>query len=166
MKKAAISVVMPILIMLSGGLESISAQESGKIELTVIAQKQIEVTGENGEKILQLVPADKVVPGDEVIYTITYTNNGDEPAENLAVTNPIPEHMRYVGGSASGEGGVITYSVDNGKEYGLPENLKVKDADGKEVQARPEHYTHIKWAMSEPVAPQASGSVTFRAKLE
>ncbi len=157
---------MLIVALVWGTISAIAAPGNGKVELKMVAEKEIEVTGANGEKTVQLVPADKVIPGDEVVYTITYINNGDEPAENLVVKNPIPEHMKYVAGSATGESGVITYSVDNGKSFDVPEKLMVKDAKGNMVAAGPADYTNIRWTLSKPVAPKTSGLVSFRARLE
>jgi uncharacterized repeat protein (TIGR01451 family) len=158
--------VMIIMALVMGGIGAIAAQENGKVELKMVAEKEIVVTGTDGGKTVRRVPADKVIPGDEVIYTITYVNNGSEPAENLVVKNPIPEHMKYVGASASGESCAITYSVDNGKNYGAPEELMVKDSKGNEVPASSTDYTHIRWILSKPVAPGSSGQISFRARLE
>ncbi len=165
MKTIAV-LTMLILALVSGGFNSAFAVEKGKVELTVVAEKEIEVTGADGKKVVQRVPANKVIPGDEVIYTITYVNNGDQPAENLVVKNPIPEHMKYIGGSVKGENSVITYSVDKGKSYETPEKLKVKDASGNLVAAGPADYTDIRWTLNKPVAPKSSGQVSFRARLE
>jgi uncharacterized repeat protein (TIGR01451 family) len=157
---------MLIVALVWGTISAIAAPGDGKVELKMAAEKEIEVTGANGEKIVQRVPAEKVIPGDEVIYTITYVNNGDEPAENLVVKNPIPEHMKYVAGSATGESSVITYSVDNGKSFDAPEKLTVKDAKGNMAPAKSTDYTNIRWTLSKSVAPKTSGLVSFRARLE
>src|SRR5512135_2756838 len=121
---------MVILALALAGIASAQDAEKGKVELKMAAEKEVAVTGADGSKTMERVPAEKVIPGDLVIYTITYTNKGDKPAENLVVKNPIPEHMKYVDGSAAGENSVITYSVDKGKTYDVPEKLTVKDAKG------------------------------------
>jgi uncharacterized repeat protein (TIGR01451 family) len=157
---------MLILALSAAAFGSDTEPEKGKVEVTVAAEKEIEVTGPDGKTVLQRVPAERVVPGDEVIYTITFINNGDEPAENLVVNNPIPEHMHYVTGSASDASSVITFSVDNGKTFDMPEKLEVQDADGNPVPAKPTDYTNIRWTINEPVAPKSSGEVSYRARLE
>jgi hypothetical protein len=74
--------------------------------------------------------------------------------------------MLYKDGSAGGEGTVITFSVDDGKTYDVPGNLKVLDADGKERSAVASDYTHIRWTLEKSVSPEAVGYVSFRAILE
>ncbi len=44
-------------------------------------------------------------PGDTLTYTVTISNNGTAPASNLVITDTVPAHITYVGGSASGGGG-------------------------------------------------------------
>jgi uncharacterized repeat protein (TIGR01451 family) len=155
-----------ILALICTAFGSNAAPEKGKVEVNVVAEKEVKAIGPDGKTVIQQVPAEKVIPGDEVIYTITYTNNGDEPAENLVVNNPIPEHMQYVPGSASVSGSRITFSVDNGKSFDIPEKLTVQDVEGNPVVAKPADYTNIRWTIDQPVAPQSSGSVSYRAKLE
>ena len=60
------------------------------------------------------MPAEKIVPGDEVIYTVSATNICDEPADNVVIDNPVPEHMDYLANSAIGPGTEVTFSIDSG----------------------------------------------------
>jgi hypothetical protein len=84
----------------------------------------------------------------------------------VVITNPIPEQMRYLNQSAFGEKALITFSVDNGESFDLPGNLYVKDATGRRFAAQPDDYTHIRWKLQNPIPPQASGQVGFRAILQ
>jgi len=138
------------------------------VELITKAEKEVEVV-ENGVKVRKLTAPEKLVPGDEVLYTLTYANKTVKPAENVAITNPVPQHTRYQGGSAAGEGAEITYSVDGGKIFATPDKLTVtvKDKSGKEIvrPAAAQDYTHIRWRLKQSVAPGKSGSVRFRAVI-
>ena len=116
----------------------------------------MEVTNEKGEKELKRVQAAKVVPGEEVIFTVYYSNAGQETAENVFITNPIPKHMLYRAGTASGVGSVITFSVDGGKNYNVPDKLKILDNQGKERPAKPTEYTHIRWTFQKELPPGAA----------
>jgi len=136
------------------------------IALTSVAELEKEAFNEEGMKVLKRVPAAKVIPGDEVIYTISYTNPGKENADNVLITNPIPEHMLYQKGSASGTGTSITFSVDGGKTYDLPEKLTVVNAEGKKVPAKPSDFTHIRWTLNQSVKPGEKGQVAYKALLE
>jgi uncharacterized repeat protein (TIGR01451 family) len=46
----------------------------------------------------------KATPGEELAYTITYRNNGDALASNVAIRFPVPANTAYVLGSASSGG--------------------------------------------------------------
>ncbi len=70
-----------------------NAQEQGHLNvLTVVQKEEITVT-DSGETERRLVSADTVVPGDDVVYTITFTNISDETAENIV----IPDLRRGLG---------------------------------------------------------------------
>ena len=165
MKKLTLTVLCLVLTtFVSAG--SLRAQKQGNIELKAVAEIEIEVFTEEGKKEIKRVPAAKVVPGEEVIYTVFYTNVSRDKADNVLITNPIPEHMLYKAGSAVGEDAVITFSVDGGKTYDRPENLKVRDAAGKEFPAEASDYTHIRWVRRTSLLPDTESQVSFRAKLQ
>lgn len=144
-----------------------SAQQN--VELVTKAEKEIEVE-EKGAKVKKLVPPVKMVPGDDVIYTVTYTNKAKAPADSVVITNPVPQHTRYKDGSAAGEGANIVFSVDGGKTFATPDKLTVtiKDKSGKDITrpATAQEYTHIRWALKGSVAPGQSGTVRYRAVIQ
>ena len=100
-----------------------SSQLMAQIEITAVAEVEVSQTNELGEKTVKRTAATSVVPGTEVIYTITAKNTGTEVADNIVVTNPVPEHTVYVDGSASGPDAVITFSADGGKTYDTARKL-------------------------------------------
>jgi uncharacterized repeat protein (TIGR01451 family) len=142
------------------------AQEPGQVTLESMIQKEIEVVNEAGEKEIQLVEAGNAIPGDELIFTITYTNQGVEPAENVVLVNPLPENTEYIGGSAGGEATTITFSVDEGGSYDLPDKLRIIGEDGQQRTALVQEYTHIRWVLTGPLSPGKSGKVYFRVRLK
>lgn len=142
------------------------AQEPGQVTLETVIQREIEVVGDNGEKEIKLVEVGNAIPGDELIFTITYTNVGSEPAENVVLVNPVPEHTEYIEGSAGAEAAAATFSVDSGQSYDLPGNLRVAGEDGEPRAARAQEYTHIRWVLAQPLSPGKSGNVYFRARLK
>ncbi|GAB4277064.1 MAG: hypothetical protein Kow0092_32850 [Deferrisomatales bacterium] len=143
----------------------VPARAGGTIRLTSTAEVEVTRVDEEGRTAVERVPAAKVVPGEVVLYTNRYENVGEQPAENVVITNPVPEHMTYVAGSAFGEGTRITFSVDGGARFDLPENLTVIGPDGRPRPASAEEYTHVRWARSRPVEPGETGAVGFRARL-
>jgi uncharacterized repeat protein (TIGR01451 family) len=142
------------------------AQSKGHIKLTSVAEVEKEVFNQEGKKVIQRVPAAKVLPGSEVIFTTRYENVSKEKAENAVITNPVPEHMLYKRGSAQGAGARVMFSIDNGKSYNIPNQLFVTDAAGRKFPARPKDYTHIRWTFDNPLPSGAKGDVSFRAILK
>jgi uncharacterized repeat protein (TIGR01451 family) len=133
------------------------------IALKSTAQTEKEVVDANGVKTKQLVPVQKVVPGVEVIWTITANNICKKPTDNATINDPVPEHMSYVAGSAFGAGATITFSVD-GITFGTPEELTATD-NGAKRKARPDEYRHIRWVFRNPLQPGATAVARFRAVL-
>jgi uncharacterized repeat protein (TIGR01451 family) len=143
------------------------AAEPGSIKLQTIAQQEKVIVGKDGVKHTEIVPAGRVLPGVEVIYTIKYTNVSKKPAENLVVNDPIPEHMIYVDGSAIGNGTAISYSVDGGKHWSaMLETLEINNGNGTTRSATARDVTDIRWVVKGKLAPGATGEVSFHAVLQ
>jgi len=142
-----------------------SVHAAADIRLKAVAEIEVSVVNDKGETEMKRVPAAKVVPGTEVIYTITVSNLGDQPADSVVVTDPIPENTTYVDRSAFGAGTEITYSVDGGTSYDLADKLKVKDATGKLRAATASDYTHIRWVLNFTLKPKDVAPVWFKARL-
>jgi len=105
-----------------------------------------------------------VVPGTEVFYVIRYRNTGDQPADKVAITNPVPAELEYV--SVLGPGPANQISVDGGKQYGALSSLSVTGADGKSRPAEAADVTHVRWMLNAALAPGEGGSVSFKARLK
>jgi uncharacterized repeat protein (TIGR01451 family) len=141
-----------------------AAAEGGKgIEIRTVAEVETKVDGTDQVK---REPAKKVPPGVAVIYTISAANTGAKPASDVVVTDPIPEHMDYVDGSATSEGARLSFSVDGGKTFAAKDKLQVRGKDGGTRAALSTDYTHIRWQFEKPLAPGESRAVEFRARVE
>ncbi len=136
------------------------------VELNTVALTEITTTNEAGQEVTNRVEAGKVVPGDEVIYTITFANHGTEPAADVVITNPIPEHMVFTKVEESPRGAKVSISADGGSRYDAPRNLTVTDAKGQTRPAKASDFTHVRWTFQNPLEPGAEGSVSFRAQLQ
>ncbi len=53
------------------------------------------------------------LPGDTVVYRILFHNIGTGPATGVVLTNPIPDGVTYLAGSATGEDAEITIGESN-----------------------------------------------------
>jgi uncharacterized repeat protein (TIGR01451 family) len=136
----------------------------GCIELKTVAEVEQSYVDDRGNAATRLVPAGKVVPGDEVVWTITANNVCTTAAGDVAITNPVPQHMRYVGNSAFGPGAAIAFSLD-GDAFAAPDALVVAEADGSKRPARAEEYLAIRWVLPHPMGPSESLIVRYRAMV-
>lgn len=143
---------------------AVAAQEQGHLNIRTVVQKEELMVSESGEEERRLVAADIVVPGDDVVYTITFTNISDEAADNVTITNPISENLTYVEDSAFGPGTVIEFSVDGGQNFDDAAQLMVS-ADGSERPAEVADFTHVRWTMQNELDAGAQGMARFRARL-
>lgn len=139
------------------------AQSPPCISLKSMAQVEEEKTDAAGKKTMQLVQADRVVPGTVVIWTVTATNVCKAPSEQVTINNPVPAHMSYVANSAVGPGSKITYSLD-GKTFASPAELTVTE-NGAQRAATAADYKSIRWTYANSLAPGASLNASFRAVL-
>jgi uncharacterized repeat protein (TIGR01451 family) len=143
-----------------------SAQADGDIVVQSIAETEVEVINRAGRKEKKREPVALAIPGSKVIYTTRFTNKGNKPAGNVVINNPIPENTVFVGGSAFGTNTAITYSVNGGKNYDVPNKLKINTPGGAERQAEPRDYTHIRWRYVGELPPGKRGEVGFRVVIK
>jgi uncharacterized repeat protein (TIGR01451 family) len=100
---------------------------------------------------------------DQLVVTVRFTNTSDTLVDTVRVTSPIPADVQYVAGSASGPGSEVLYSVDNGRTFGRPQELRLTTADGGQRIADASEYTHVRWVLNAPLDPGATGIARFRA---
>jgi uncharacterized repeat protein (TIGR01451 family) len=161
--RRALLILVPILMLISAGA-AVAADRS--IELRTVAETDIKVIDAAGKEQTERVTATKIVPGDEVIYTVYFTNRGSDATDDVVITNPVPEHMFVRQIETSQRPMLVVVSVDGGSQYGSPRDLTITDAGGRTRPAQPSDYTHVRWTLQEPLAPGAEGSVSFRAQLQ
>ncbi len=138
--------------------------QSQPITVNTVAEKEERYTDDQGVERSRLVPVATVIPGDQVVYTITFANTGDQVADGIKIVDPIPEQMRYVPDSAFGPGTTITFSADGGQSFGTAQSVMVTD-NGTARVASPEEYTHIQWVFNSPLEPSAQAYAQFKTVL-
>ncbi len=138
---------------------------NAEVTLTNSMFEVVTITAEDGSTTEQWQQPDKLVPGERVGYQVEVNNQGTEPAADIVIANPIPEHTEYVQGSAKGLGTQIEFSVDNGKTFALPAQLFIQK-DGKSVQAQAADYTQVRWKLNQPLAAGASSTVQYIVKIK
>jgi uncharacterized repeat protein (TIGR01451 family) len=135
--------------------------------LSIKAVAEVEtVTREHGREVTKLVAADRVVSGDEVIYTLEIRNPGPTSVRRPVVTYPVPEHMTYVADSAVGPATEVSYSIDGGRSFDAPESLRIQDPGSEPRLARAASYTHIRWQLKNVLKANSVAFVRFRARVK
>jgi uncharacterized repeat protein (TIGR01451 family) len=135
--------------------------DSDSIAIKAIAEVESQAVKE-GREVSKLAPADRVVSGDWVVYTLEVRNTSSTTVRSPTVTYPVPAHMSYVADSAVGPAIEVSYSVDGGHHFDAAENLKIQDADGQLRPAAAADYTHIRWQFK----GNSVAFVRFRARVK
>lgn len=156
--------VLPVLAALTGAV-GVQAGAGGTLVLEAVAEIEVVQEYADGSRTLVRVPAETVVPGDEVVYTLLYDNRGEDPADDVFITNPIPEHMEFRRAADSPPGVEIVYSVDGGEVFAPLSDLRVTDGAGRSRGALPADCTHIRWLFRRPLLPGESGQVSYTTRL-
>ncbi|MBA35878.1 MAG: hypothetical protein CMI14_10680 [Oleispira sp.] len=138
---------------------------SAEVTLTNSMFEVVTITAADGSTTDQWQKPDKLVPGERVGYQVEVNNQGTEPAADIVIVNPIPEHTEYVQDSAKGLGTQIEFSVDNGKTFALPAQLFVEQ-NGERVQAQAADYTQVRWKLNQPLAAGDSLTVQYIVKIK
>ena len=159
MKTLAKMSIALLLVLLSGPVMA-------QIEVSTTAEIEIIDVQPDGSEVVRIENASRVIPGTEVIYTITAKNAGSQPADSVIVTNPVPLQTRYVEGSAAGANTDITFSVDGGQSWGAAQSLTVTDENGNERAATADDYTHVRWTLQAELAPDRQVPVWYRVQVK
>lgn len=155
-----ISILAISALSMAFGLQAHALSAVQKVE------KEVVTTNDAGEKIVTRVPAERVAPGETVVYTVEFLNDSDAPATDLVLAMPIPTDIRFLEGSADRSGATILYSTDGGSSYARRDALELSAVGGGTRGARSEDITHIQWTITGPVAVGERDSVTFKGRLK
>ena len=154
---------------------------SAKPAVTLSSKAMIEriETDASGAEIITLKnPSDEkeiIVPGDRIVFTLSYENKGSEPATSFRAVNPMPAAIQFV--SVAEEWAEV--SVDGGKTWGKLEQLQVASAPAETAEeeasasdtpamrsADAKDVTHVRWVFDEPIPVGAAGSVSYRGTVK
>jgi uncharacterized repeat protein (TIGR01451 family) len=135
------------------------------IEIRTIAEVETKSV-DAGREIVHLSAADRVVPGDRLVYTVEIRNTGTTDVLAPTVTRPVPAHVAYVADSATGPGAEVTYSADGGITFARPEALSARGADGTMRLVKASDYTHIRWQFKNTLKSKSVAFARFRAVVK
>lgn len=150
-----------------------NVQNQPKVQLRLTAAKKIvqkDAQGKDKVTWQSLQGNVTVQPGDVIRYTVMGANNGDRPANNLVVTQPIPKQTAYVLNSSATikNTATVTYSINNGKTFVAKPTVQVKLANGK-IETRPapaEAYTHVRWKFNDAIAVKSTVGAVYQVRVK
>ena len=128
-------------------------------------EKEIVVQMPDGTETISRETAERVAPGERVVYTLNFTNDDAQTATDLVLTMPVPKEVRFMEGSASDVNMVPVYSADGGSSFAARELLRVRTADGSLQAASSGDITHIRWTVPGPIAVGETGELSFKGIL-
>ena len=149
----------------------VSVSALAEITLSTVAEVEKVTVDEEGNEVVTYLPADLVVPGDVVRYSITATNKaGEKPADKVVITNPVPVEMVYLADSAQssalGAGTTIEFSIDGGVSWGALASLVVIEADGSKRSAAASDVNAVRWKLNFSLQGGDTARVWYKARLQ
>lgn len=144
--------VLGLLCASGAGLAEVTMGTTvAKVETTIDAAGRVK---------RELLPAEEVLPGEELRYGITFTNSSETLVERgrIIITNPIPEGTRYLSGSAGGGSARVEYSLD-GENFQSAEPAPGASDQGGAV-------TSLRWSYDADLAPGESAEVFFHVRMQ
>jgi uncharacterized repeat protein (TIGR01451 family) len=141
----------------------VSAQDDVPVEVTATAEVRQQVLAADGRTVMKFLPAGELKQGDELFFTLHIRNATPVVAPDVALVWPIPANTVYVARSATAPAADVSFSVDGGRTFARPKELKARDSAGQPRAATEFDYTHIRWRLRYPLAPGAVALARFRA---
>jgi uncharacterized repeat protein (TIGR01451 family) len=144
---------MPIrpLLLLGVALSATPAIAAGPLQVTSKVLVEAKQRAADGTTRVALVPANRAVPGDRVVFVLSYRNTGKQPLSDLVFDNPVPNGVAY---RAPAAGSPAPELSPDGQRYAPAGALRAEDV------------THVRWRLARPLAPGAQGEFAFLATLK
>ena len=167
LQKKCLSTLTKVAAVLAVSASFAAPFAQARVELVNEVHKVDRYVDDQGRVQRRLVPPNRVIPGDELRYSVRFTNVGEEAVDagSVVITNPVPGNTEYLEGTAVGEAAEILYSVDAGAQFGPPSALRVSE-NGSEAPANASDYTTIRWVYAPGLEPGATGTVSFNVRLK
>ena len=133
--------------------------------LTLTSDVRVEkrVAAADGTTRTELVKPNRIVPGDRVVFVLSYRNTGAQPLSDVVLANPVPKNMAYRAPALNSAAPEL--SVD-GKTYGTLAALRVPAGTGGLRAAGPDDVTTVRWRLPSPIPAGSEGKLAFQAVLK
>ena len=162
-------IALPLAVVLALASGSAAAQQEQREPEALVISATILTWGQARPQTTQAPDRDPntVAPGDVVEYRLVFTNITGQPIRNIQFTDPLPEGMHYLQGTAGAdrENVDVEFSLDGGASYSAQPMVEVV-VDGRTEQrpASPDQYTDIRWTVQGEVQPDARVSAAFQVR--
>jgi hypothetical protein len=140
-----------------------AAHPPGDLVVSSTLERIVDAAAEGGAAAVRIAAATVASHADQLMVSVKFTNTGASSVDAVRITIPVPADVQYVPGSASGPGSEVLFSVDSGRTFALPRELKLPAADGRTRTAAASDYTHVRWVLHAPLDAGAIGVARFRA---
>lgn len=139
-----------------------TAQTGIRLEQQIFVERV--TTDLNGRARHVLTNADRLSPGDQLIFVINWSNQGRQPIRGLAVTNAVRRGVEP-DPSSGPSNAAMQVSVDGGAHWGRLDQLWLPTPLGGTRRATAADITHLRWTLTEAVPPGQSGRLSYRATM-
>ena len=146
------------------GVLSAPAQATGLKATQTVELASVAIAAD-GSEVVSYAPAVEVEPGEQVRYTLSYVNDGPQPAENVSLVMPVPQEVSYLEASVSGASSAVLFSADAGQSFAARDAVFVGEGETARLATAAE-ITHIKWDFAEPIEPAGIGAISYEAVLK
>lgn len=150
------------LVLLMAAAPGLNAQQANPLKVTFTNR-----TLQHDTARARKQPGTVAVPNDTLQYVLTFENTQKIAVKNVVFTNPLPKGLAFINGSVTTSlPSKVEYSIDGGVTYAEKPIVTVEE-NGRRVQrpATPESYTHIRWTVTDSLAPGATVTAKYDARV-
>ncbi|WP_076071350.1 hypothetical protein [Sphingomonas montana] len=147
---------------LSALVATTAAMAAAPLEISSRMLVEKRVAARDGTTRIDMVAAEKVVPGDRVTFVVAYRNTTRQPIADVVLANPVPRAVAYRGVGAGTPAPDV--SVD-GRTFAPMPALRVGTTGGGMRPATADDVVAVRWRLPAPVAAGASGQLAFQGVL-
>ncbi len=161
-------VVMLVLVTVVSTLLASHARAAGPL---VFIEIQVESErariAEDGRRLIEREPVREARPGQVLVYTLKAVNQGDGPALDARIEDPVPVGTVLLLDSLDGVSAPTEASLDGGRTWqSFPALVDGEDEPTRPVPAPPEAYTHLRWVLDGSLGPGESRDISFKVRVQ
>ena len=153
-----IKIISAILISISTFSASVATAQEKPMRLESAVQLLKPADESGGEPAL--LDAKNVVPGDTLVFTTSFRNQGSAAINDFVIVNPVPADVVLADEPAAD----AQVSVDGAKTWGQLAELIIIESSGEQRAATISDITHLRWTFSR-VPSGETGRVQFSANV-